>query len=212
MMAERMRRRRRGAVALLGQRRRRDDRGAVLVEFALVSVVFAAMVFGGIFVLSGVIAKGETISGVSSAVQLAASGVLDAPTLQSCEASPPIASDGQPASGDTLTTLCEIEDIISAGSVFDTDTGSLQVALYCENSRSQPTGCGPGRLDPTTGVWVCARAYDPNSYPGITSAGWITAQALADVASTVTLKFSPFSPASSPFDNHASTLACPGPS
>jgi hypothetical protein len=151
----------------VASRRSDSDDGVILVEFALVSVVFFALLFGGLFVLMSVIAKGETVSGVAAGAQLAAVDDLTAPELPNCVAHPPRDTAGNPATGDTLTVLCEIEQTIGT-EVLGNDNSSLQVAISCVD-QSGPTDCADA-----TAVWVCARTWDPNQYPLVVSPGWIT--------------------------------------
>ena len=74
----------------------------------------------------------------------------------------------------------------SGGSFFDTDPASLQVAIYCpgpgptqsfENISGLP--CGGSQA-----VWICARAWDSNVYPGVVGASWISSESEQIVPTT----------------------------
>jgi hypothetical protein len=188
--------------------RARNDDGVIFVVFVFAATVFLALVFGGIFIFSRDTAYTQTDSAVSAAAELAATGSLTSPQLGSCETNiPPLLDrDGNAPDQNTLTTICEIEEVLG-GSAFGTEGGSLQVAIYCDASGAavgtSGTPCG------TAGnVWVCARSYDSNGYPGIIGASWVTAQQEESIPAGAPIEYSTFFPAPSSADSDATTLSC----
>lgn len=181
---------------------KRSDDGVVLVEFALVSVVFFALLFGGLFVLMEAIAKGQVTSGVTSGAQLAVTDNLGGAVSSNCLTNPPLNPAGQPATGNTLTLLCEIEETIGTD-VLGTAPSSLQVAISCVTQQNQPTRCGSA-----VSVRVCARTWAPWNYPVIISPGWITFDNEQSVPSgSAPLNFSNFTPKNT--YNSTPALTCP---
>ena len=172
----------------------RGDDGAELIEFALVAAVFCALLVGGLFVLVGVIAKGQASSDISTAASFAAQGGCSTTPTTTCidGSTPPLtcpATVGNSLTGPggqaTVATICEIEQIIG-GTFFDTDPASLQVAIYCP---------GPGPMQYTVGisglpcagsqaVWICARAWDSNDYPAVVGPSWISSESEQIVTTT----------------------------
>jgi len=187
---------------------KRDERGSVLVEFALVSVVFVAMIVGGLFVFLGVIAKTQATAQTASAADFAAAGGCpETPTVggttsttschdgvtpsPSCVTTPLQEQNTSttvymtdPA---TLATICEIEQVLGSA-LIDTESGSLQVAIYCSypssTTTTSPDESGQSCAN-APAVWVCARAWDTNAYPAIISPEWIGAESEQIVATTV---------------------------
>jgi hypothetical protein len=168
-------------------RRSDSDDGVILVEFALVSVVFFALVFGGLFVLMTVIAKGQVVSGVTTGAQLAASDNFQAPKSSSCLANPPPG-----ASGGTLDMVCEIEQSIGSD-ILGTNPASLEVAIECVDQGDYSVSCQSPQL---AGVRVCARTWVPWDYPVIVSPGWIASANEQATPTTpgFTLGFSNYTP------------------
>jgi uncharacterized repeat protein (TIGR02543 family) len=176
----------------------RGDDGAELIEFALVAVVFFALLVGGLFVLIGVIAKGQASSDISTAASFAAeggcsvgTGPIPNPTCTDGSTPPSTcaAADGNTLSGAggeaTIATICEIEQMIG-GTFFDTVPASLQVAIYCPGPGPMPysenisgLSCGDSQS-----VWICARAWDSNVYPGVVGPSWISSESEQIVATT----------------------------
>ena len=141
-------------------KKRPDERGAVLVEFALV-VLFVGipMLIGGLFVFSAVIAKTQ-VSGATPAAAnfLAGGGCPPVTSPNPCYdgVAPSASCPEEHANGfnnfvvndptdltDTATTLdpssataatlCEVDQIVG-NSLFDTNPSSLQSAIYCTSS------------------------------------------------------------------------------
>ena len=193
--------------------RGRNDDGVIFVIFAFASIVFCALVFGGIFIFSRATAYTQTDSGVTAAADLAATGSpatgsLSSPQLGTCEANiPPLLDkEGNAPDQNTLTTICEIEEVLW-GSAFGTQGGSLQVAIYCD---------APGAVVGTSGtpcgtagnVWVCARSYDSNGYPAIIGPSWVTGQQEEPIPAGAQIEYSTFYPAPSSADSDATALSC----
>lgn len=201
----------------------RGDSGAVLVEFAFVSIVFVTMIFGGLFVLMGTVAKGDVSSAASSAASFVADGGCSSASSCANGAQPPSAcadssveeSDGtmlDPHNGEaaaaTVATLCELDQII--GTPWSTDDSSLQVAIYCS-----PDGAGnPVTPDESgqpctdaTAVTVCLRVYDTNDLPGVISPAWITGEAQDQASGS--FSFDTFYPANN-YNQDGSLLNCGG--
>ena len=184
-----------------------SERGVIMILFCFAAVIFCALAIGGIFVTSAQLAKTQTTNDVTTGAQLAAAGNLTLPQLSSCQTNVPPLSDtaGKPPDPGTLTTICEIEEVVGGTSVFVTQPGSLQVALYC-NATDAAVGKSGTPCAGATEVWVCARSWDPNGYPAIISPSWISQEQEEPV--TGTLAFSTFYPAKSASDQGATTLGC----
>ncbi len=180
-------------------KKRPDERGAILVEFALV-VFFVGipMLIGGLFVFSAVIAKTQASGASPTASNFLAYGGCPAVTsgmLCYDGVTPSASCPAEHANGftnfvvndptdttDTATTLdpnsataatlCEIDRIVG-NSLFDTDPNSLQTAIYCSG---YPVGESGDSCMDSSAVWVCVRAWDGNGLTNIIGPLWISSQ------------------------------------
>lgn len=196
-------------VVLMTKRRRKDDRGVVLVEFALVVVVFLFLVIGGLFILLRTVSKGASGAEVNAAANFVALGGCPAfttttssttTTLPTCvdqgtpsgtqcmtdalqnglpdysidTAAASTTTTGTLSDPSTMETICEIEQILSQTFVAD-DPSSLQVAINCSDAvQDSEAGVSGYPCAGSTAVWVCAREFDTNTYPGIIGQGWVS--------------------------------------
>ena len=123
--------------------RKRNERGSVLIEFALVSVVFFTMLIGGLFVFTGIIAKSQAVSGTASAANFVADGGCPTTSTTASGASPTtqvICADGaQPPESCTTTPIAEYNpaDPTNTSTTLYLDPGSTPqdaatVATICE--------------------------------------------------------------------------------
>jgi len=183
--------------------RNRSERGAVLIEFALVAFfVGIPMLIGGLFVFSAIIAKTQATGDTPTAANfLAAGGCPSATTTSTTPTTGIVCADGVTPSahcpqepfveydqadptdttGTTLNpdsptaaTLCEIDQIVG-GTLFDTDSSSLQTAIYCTSpSLANQVGKSEQPCAGATAVWACVRAWDGNAFTNIIGPLWIS--------------------------------------
>jgi Flp pilus assembly pilin Flp len=149
--------------------RERSERGAVLVEFALLMVfVGVPLLLGGLFVFLDVLAKTQATGATPAAANFLAAG--GCPTSGAC-ANPTCAvlpPDLPP--GATRDTICEIEQIMG-NSLIDTEPSTLEVDIYCTPVPQPGNPCtAPGA------VWACVRAWNSNFFNGIIAPRWISSE------------------------------------
>jgi len=156
----------------------------VLVEFALVSIVFFAMIIGGLFVFLDVLAKTQATGATPAAANFLAAGGCQTSTGDCADGASPDPTCANPANhqnlppeyngptqhlhpSPTLATICEIKQIIG-NSLIDTPPNSLQVDIYCTPNAYPSSAERSGQsCANATAVWVCARGWNSNVYFGV---------------------------------------------